>query len=74
MLPSTWETELILARSELGRLRGLADEAATEIVELRRAAHDSVETSLVLMAMVDRMLASPRIGLKAASGRQFQDA
>ena len=50
------------------------DEAATEIVELRRAAHDSVETSLVLMAMVDRMLASPRIGLKAAPGRQFQVA
>jgi len=74
MLPPTWETEIVLARNELGRLRELADQAAFEIVELRRAAHNSVATSLVLMATVDRMLASPRIGLKGASGRQFQVA
>ena len=62
MLSSTWETELTLARSELGRLRDLADEAATEIVELRRAAHDSIATSLVLIATVDRILVSPGSG------------
>ena len=62
MLSSTWETELTLARSELGRLRDLADEAATEIVELRRAAHDSIATSLVLIATVHRIPASPGSG------------
>jgi len=74
MLPSSWEIEIVLARNELGRLRELADQAASEIVQLRRAAHNSVATSLVLMATVDRMLASPTIGLKAAPGRQFQVA
>jgi hypothetical protein len=74
MLPATWETEIVLARNELSRLRELADQAASEIVELRRAAHNSVATSLVLMATVDRMLASPTIGLKAPPGRQFQVA
>ena len=57
MLPHTWESNLKYAREELERLRDLADQATSEMLELRLATENSVVTSLALMSRVDQVLA-----------------
>lgn len=59
MLPLDWETALRSAQEELDHMRSLAYQAQSELVELRAGAAQSVDTSLMLMARVDRLLVRP---------------